>query len=139
MLFKAQCIIAPNVACAMMSSIQVNANERRFFMMKKMILGLCMATVLAIGIGGCATQKDLEAVQAREKAIAAKADQAAQDAQAAKLAADEAMLKANEAVDRAEEAEKRANERERIADEKARIADEKAKQADAVFQNSMKK
>ena len=54
--------------------------------MKKMISGICMISVLAIGIGGCATQKDLEAVQAREKAIAAKADQAAQDAEAAKMA-----------------------------------------------------
>ena len=49
--------------------------------MKKMILGFCMMSLLAIGVGGCATQKDLEAVQAREKAIAAKADQAAQDAE----------------------------------------------------------
>jgi predicted small lipoprotein YifL len=73
--------------------------------MKKALLLITMMLALAIAAGGCATKGDLEAVEAREKAMAAKADQAAQDAEEAKMAADEAIMKANEAIERAEEAE----------------------------------
>ena len=107
--------------------------------MKKNLLVFAMIIALAITIGGCATQGDLEKVQSQQNMTNVKADQAAQDAQAAKASADAATIKANEAAIRAEEAVKRAEEREKMADEKARIADEKAKQADTVFQKSMKK
>ena len=101
-------------------------------MMKKILLGISMVLVLALGMWGCATTSDMEQVQAREKAIDAKADQAIQDAQAAKAAANEAKIKADEAVARAEDAVKKAEERERAADEKQM-------QAEARFQKSMKK
>ena len=52
--------------------------------MKKGLLVISMMLVLAITLGGCATQGDLEKVQAQEMQNRAKADQAAQDAQAAK-------------------------------------------------------
>jgi murein lipoprotein len=100
--------------------------------MKKGLLVISMMIVLAITMVGCATQGDLEKVQAMEMQNRAKADQAAMDAQAAKAAADAATLKANEAVARTENAVKMAEERERIADEKAA-------KADAAFQKSMKK
>ena len=67
--------------------------------MKKALLMLLLVLALALVVGGCASKKDLQAVQAREMAIGAKADQAALDAQAAKAAADEALMKANEAVE----------------------------------------
>lgn len=100
--------------------------------MKKTLLVITMIFALAICLGGCATQGDLEKVQAQEMQNRAKADQAAMDAQTAKATADAATIKANEAAIRAEEAVKRAEERERIADEKAA-------KADATFQRSMKK
>jgi len=100
--------------------------------MRRILLGISMVMVLALGMWGCATTSDLERVQAQEKAIDAKADQAIQDAQAAKAAADEAKVKADEAAARAEKAVKMAEERERAAGEKE-------KQADALFQKSMKK
>ena len=88
--------------------------------MKKGLLVISMMIVLALTMVGCATQGDLEKVQAQEMQNRAKADQAAMDAQAAKAAADAATLKANEAVARTENAVKMAEEREtRIADEKA--------------------
>jgi murein lipoprotein len=96
--------------------------------MKKVFLVITTMLVLAMAVGGCATKGDLEAVEAREKAMAVKADQAAQDAEEARMAADEAITKANEAMDRAEQAEKRANEREALAAEKERMAEEKAKE-----------
>jgi murein lipoprotein len=101
-------------------------------MMRKILLGIAMVMVLALGMWGCATTGDLEQVQSREKAIDAKADQAIQDAQAAKAAANEAQVKADAAAARAEEAVKKAEEREQIAAEKE-------KQADALFKKSMKK
>jgi len=100
--------------------------------MKKGLLVISMMIVLALTMAGCATQGDLEKVQAQEMQNRAKADQVAMDAQAAKAAADAATLKANEAVARTENAVKMAEERERIADEKAA-------KADAAFQKSMKK
>jgi murein lipoprotein len=100
--------------------------------MKKSLLVISIMFVLAITVGGCATQGDLEKVQAQEMQNRAKADQAAMDAQAAKATADVAAIKANEAAARAENAVKQAQERERIADEKAA-------KADAAFQKSMKK
>jgi len=100
--------------------------------MKKCLSVISMLLALAITLAGCATNADLEKVQAQEKLIGAKADQAMQDAQAAKAAADSATLKANEAATRADEAVKKAEERERIADEKAKMAEE-------AFQKSMKK
>lgn len=100
--------------------------------MKRILLGISMVLVLALGMWGCATTSDMEQAQAREKAIDAKADQAIQDAQAAKATANEAKIKANEAAARADEAVKKAEERERAADEKQM-------QAEARFQKSMKK
>ena len=100
--------------------------------MRKVLLGISMVMVLALGMWGCATTSDLERVQAQEKVIVAKADQAIQDAQAAKQAANEAQAKADAAAARAEEAIKKAEERERAADEKQ-------KQAEELFQKSMKK
>jgi murein lipoprotein len=100
--------------------------------MRKILLGITMVLILALGIGGCATTGDLERLQVQEQAIDAKADQALKDAQAAKAAADEAKMKADEAAVRAEEAVKRAEERERAAEEKEM-------QAEALFQKSMKK
>jgi murein lipoprotein len=94
-------------------------------MMRKILLGISMVLVLALGMWGCATTSDLEKVQAQQKAIDAKADQAIQEAQAAKAAANEATMKADAAVKQAEERE--------------RIAAEKEKKADALFQQSMKK
>jgi murein lipoprotein len=93
--------------------------------MRKILLGISMVLVLALGMWGCATTSDLEKVQAQQKAIDMKADQAIQEAQAAKAAANEATMKADAAVKKAEERE--------------RIAEEKEKQADALFQKSMKK
>jgi murein lipoprotein len=101
-------------------------------MMKKILLGISMVLVLALGMWGCATTSDLEKVQAQQKAIDVKADQAIQDAQAAKAAANEAKIKADDAAARAENAIKMAEERERAADEKQM-------QAEARFQKSMKK
>jgi murein lipoprotein len=101
-------------------------------MMRKVLMGISMALVLALCMWGCATTTDLEKVQAQEKVIDAKADQAIQEAQAAKAAANEAALKADSAAARAEEAIKRAEERERAAEEKQ-------KQAEALFEKSMKK
>jgi murein lipoprotein len=101
-------------------------------MMRKILLGISMVLVLALGMWGCATTSDLEKVQAQDKVIDAKADQAIQEAQAAKAAANEATMKADAAAARAEEAVKKAEERERIAEEKE-------KKADALFQKSMKK
>lgn len=100
--------------------------------MRKVVLGVSMVLLLALGMGGCATTSDLDKVQAQQKAIDAKVDQAIQDAQAAKAAADEAKLKADEATARADNAIKMAEERERAAEEKQ-------KQAEALFQKSMKK
>ena len=94
-------------------------------MMRKILLGISMVLVLALGMWGCATTSDLEKVQAQQKAIDVKADQAIQEAQAAKAAANEATMKADAAVKKAEERE--------------RIAEEKEKQAEALFQKSMKK
>jgi murein lipoprotein len=116
-----------------------NEREGGNDIMKKIILVICVMFTLAISLGACATRGDLEAVEAREKAMAAKADQAAQDAADARMSADEAITKANEAMARAEEAEKRANEREAMAAEKERMAEEKAKEAEMKFQKSMKK
>jgi murein lipoprotein len=101
-------------------------------MMRKILLGISMVMILALGVWGCATTSDLERVQAQEKTIDAKADQAIQDAQAAKQAASEAQAKADAAAARAEEAIKKAEERERVAQEKQ-------VQAEALFQKSMKK
>ena len=42
--------------------------------MKKNLIVFSLLLVFAIAVGGCATKGDIEAVQAREKAIAAKAD-----------------------------------------------------------------
>ena len=100
--------------------------------MRKILLGISMVLVLALGMWGCATTSDVEKVQAQQKAIDVKVDQAIQDAQAAKAAANEATMKADAAAARAENAVKMAEERERIAAEKE-------KQADALFQKSMKK
>ncbi|HPI94078.1 MAG TPA: Lpp/OprI family alanine-zipper lipoprotein [Deltaproteobacteria bacterium] len=100
--------------------------------MKKILLGISMVMVLALGMWGCATTSDIERVQAQEKAIDAKADQAILDAQAAKAAAQEAQAKADAATARAEEAVRKAEERERAAEEKQQ-------QAEALFQKSMKK
>jgi murein lipoprotein len=100
--------------------------------MRKILLGISMVLVLALGMWGCATTSDVEKMQAQQKSIDAKADQAIQDAQAAKAAANEAQVKADAAAARAEEAVKKAEERERAADEKQ-------KKADALFQKSMKK
>lgn len=100
--------------------------------MRRILLGISLVMVLALGMWGCATTGDLERMQAQERSIDAKADQAIKDAQAAKTAADEAALKADAATARAEEAIKKAEERERIAEEKE-------KKADALFQKSMKK
>jgi murein lipoprotein len=100
--------------------------------MRKILLGISMVLVLALGMWGCATTGDLDKVQAQQKAIDAKVDQAIQDAQAAKAAANEAKIKADDAAARAENAIKMAEERERAADEKQ-------KQADALFKKSMKK
>jgi len=93
--------------------------------MRKILLGISMVLVLALGMWSCATTSDLEKVQAQQKAIDVKADQAIQEAQAAKAAANEATMKADAAVKKAEERE--------------RIAEEKEKQAEALFQKSMKK
>ncbi len=100
--------------------------------MRRILLGISLVMVLALGMWGCATTGDLERMQAQERSIDAKADQAIKDAQAAKTAANEAALKADAATARAEEAIKKAEERERIAEEKE-------KKADALFQKSMKK
>jgi murein lipoprotein len=100
--------------------------------MRKILLGISMVLVLALGTWGCATTSDLDKVQAQQKATDAKVDQAIQDAQAAKVAANEAKMKADDAAARADNAIKQAEERERVADEKQ-------KQADALFQKSMKK
>ena len=101
-------------------------------MMKKSLLVISIMLVFAIALGGCATQSDLEKVQAQEMQNRAKADQVAQDAQAAMAAADAATFKADEATARAENVVRQAEERERIADEK--VAN-----ADATFQKSMRK
>jgi murein lipoprotein len=101
-------------------------------MMRRILLGISIMMVLALGMGGCATTSDLNQVQARQKAIDAKADQAIQDAQAAKAAADEARIKADAAAARADEAVKKAEEREQAADQKQ-------KEAEALFKKSMKK
>ncbi len=100
--------------------------------MKKCLLLISLLFAPVITLTGCATQGDLEKVQAEERLNAAKADQAIQDAQSAKAAADEAKAKADAAAIRADNAVKAAEERERIADEKA-------KKADAAFQKSMRK
>lgn len=100
--------------------------------MRRILLGISMVMILAVGMWGCATTSDVEKLQAQEKTIDAKADQAIQEAQAAKAAADEAKLKADQAAARAEEAVRKAEEREKAADEKQ-------KQAEALFQKSMKK
>jgi len=100
--------------------------------MRKILVGISLVMIMALGVWGCATTGDLEKMQAQEKAIDAKADQAIKDAQAAKAAADEARIKADQAAARADEAVKKAEERERAAAEKE-------KQADALFQKSMKK
>jgi len=100
--------------------------------MRKILLGISMVLVLALGVCGCATTSDMDKVQAQQKVIDAKIDQAIQDAQAAKAAANEAKMKADDAAARAENAIKMAEARERAADEKQ-------KQAEAVFQKSMKK
>jgi len=100
--------------------------------MRKILLGISMVLILALSMWGCATNSDLEKLQAQEKVIDAKADQAIQEAQAAKTAANEATMKADAAAARAENAIKMAEERERIAKEKEM-------QAEALFQKSMKK
>jgi murein lipoprotein len=100
--------------------------------MKKVLLGISLALMLALALGGCATSKDLEQVQTQSKLTDAKADQAIQDAQAAKVAAQEAQAKADAAAARAEEAVKKAEEREQIAAEKEQKAEE-------LFKKSMKK
>ncbi len=100
--------------------------------MRKIMLGISMVLVLALGMWGCATTSDMERVQAQEKVIDAKADQAIQEAQAAKAAANEAAMKADAAAARADEAIRKAEERERAAEEKQ-------KQAEALFEKSMKK
>jgi murein lipoprotein len=94
-------------------------------MMRKILLGISMVLVLALGMWGCATTSDVEKVQAQQKAIDAKVDQAIQDAQAAKAAANEAKMKADDAAVRAENAVK--------------MAEEKEKKDEALFQKSMKK
>ena len=96
--------------------------------MKKIFMTVSMMLVLAVTMIGCATSRDLERVQAQDKATSAKADQALQDAQAAKAAADAAALKADAAAARAENAVKMAEEREN-----------NAAKAEAAFQKSMKK
>jgi murein lipoprotein len=100
--------------------------------MRKILLGISMVLVLALGMWGCATTSDLDKVQAQQKATDAKVDQAIQEAQAAKAAANEAKMKADDAAAHAENAIKMAEERERAAEEKQ-------KQAEALFQKSMKK
>jgi len=100
--------------------------------MRKILLGISMVLVLALGMWGCATTSDLDKVQAQQKATDAKIDQAIQEAQAAKAQANEAKMKADDAATRADNAIKKAEERERIAEEKE-------KKADALFQKSMKK
>lgn len=100
--------------------------------MRKIMLGISLVLVLALGMWGCATTSDMERVQAQEKVIDAKADQAIQEAQAAKAAANEAAMKADAAAARADEAIRKAEERERAAEEKQ-------KQAEALFEKSMKK
>lgn len=100
--------------------------------MRKILLGISIVMVLALGMWGCATTGDVEKMQAQQRSIDAKADQAIQDAQAAKAAADEARLKADAAAARAEEAVKKAEEREQAANEKQA-------QAEALFKKSMKK
>jgi murein lipoprotein len=105
---------------------------RKELMMRRILLGISIVMILALGMWGCATTSDLDKMQAREKTIDAKADQAILDAQAAKAAADEAKIKADAAAARAEEAIKKAEEREQAAAEKQ-------KEADALFKKSMKK
>ena len=105
----------------------------------KSLLVFTMMLVLALTLGGCATNRALEKVQLEQVVTNAKADQAAQDAQAAKAAAEAATLKAEAATIRAENAVKMAEERERIADEKAMLADEQTKMADEIFRKSMMK
>jgi murein lipoprotein len=100
--------------------------------MRKILLGISMVLILALGMLGCATTSDLDKVQAQQKATDAKVDQAIQEAQAAKVAANEAKMKADDAAAHAENAIKMAEERERAAEEKQ-------KQAEALFQKSMKK
>jgi len=92
--------------------------------MRKILLGISMVLVLALGMWGCATTSDLDKVQAQQKATDAKVDQAIQEAQAAKAAANEAKMKADDAAARAENAIKMAEEKEK---------------AEAQFQKSMKK
>ena len=100
--------------------------------MRRILLGISMVMVLALGMWGCATTSDLDKVQAQQKATDAKIDQAIQEAQAAKAQANEAKMKADDAATRADNAIKKAEERERIAEEKEM-------KADALFQKSMKK
>ncbi len=92
--------------------------------MRKILLGISVVLVLALGMWGCATTSDLDKVQAQQKATDAKVDQAIQEAQAAKAAANEAKMKADDAAARAENAIKMAEEKEK---------------AEAQFQKSMKK
>ena len=72
--------------------------------MRKILLGISMVLVLALGMWGCATNSDLEKVQAQQRAIDAKLDQVIQDAQAAKAEAKEAQMKADDAAARANDA-----------------------------------
>ena len=96
--------------------------------MKKGFLVISMMLFLAVTLIGCATSRDLERVQAQEKATGAKADQALQDAQAAKAAADAATLKADAAAARAENAAALAEQTQ-----------SKAANDQAAFQKSMRK
>lgn len=100
--------------------------------MRRILMGITIAMIFAVGMWGCATTGDMDKMQARQQALDAKTDQAIQDAQAAKAAADEAKLKADAAAARAEEAVKKAEEREAAADQKQ-------KEAEAMFKKSMKK
>ena len=105
-------------------------NRKEVSRMKKSFLVISMMLILAIVLVGCATQSDLEKVQAQEIQNRAKADQAAQDAQAAKATADAATVKAEAAAARAENAVKMAEERAKAAEEKEKMAAEKAKIAE---------
>lgn len=103
--------------------------------MRKGFLMVSIVFVLAIALTGCATQGDLEKVQAQEQLINLKADQALKSAQEA----NETAAKTAEAVKASEERAKMSEERAKMAEERARKAEEKAGKADATFKQSMKK
>jgi len=93
---------------------------------------LLLASVLALGLFGCATSGDLEALSARVARLEAQSESNANRIGALETRFDDVAAAADRSVERASEAEARARAAESRADDAAR-------KADAIFRKSVSK